>query len=278
MEFYCQQNLVEDLKESAKKMEEELEKWKEEVRNARNDFQELNYYTTHQLLVLRSELGKLKAPVPPPYQRAQVMALLQSISLDVTPNDVERVVAMKKRKTTDRGKPALVAVKSSSSASYQLPPVSCSPTNLSEVTFVSVDAQKPHSEKDTSVKSAVVELSTRDLDTKQLESFRNFTKKYRYHEQFVLRAIKVCGTGDWYEIMNWIQNNMEEMGEMLQSVASDDSEGDSEGEEEEEEEKEKQCIIFENSQEEEVMVKVSPPGVYMYILHTYVRMYDTTYL
>jgi len=43
MEFHCQQNLVEDLKVSAKKMEEELEKWKEEVRNARNDFQELNY-------------------------------------------------------------------------------------------------------------------------------------------------------------------------------------------------------------------------------------------
>ena len=260
LEFYYQQNLVEDLQETARKMEEELEIWKEEVRKARNEFQELNNYTTCQLLVLRSELGKVKACVSAPYQKAQVMALLQSISLDVTPSDVERVVAMERRTITDGEKldegTILATAESSTTDSCQQSPVPCSTTNLSENTFFSIDAQTPHSE-DTSVKGAVVKHSIRDLDEERLDSFRNITKKYNYPEQFVLKAIKGCGTGDWYDIMNWIRINKEELNKTLQSMASDDSEEDSEEEEEEEEE---ESSILEKSQEDEVMIKGSSPG------------------
>ena len=284
IEFHCQQNLRKGLQESARKMEEELEKWKEEVKNARNKFQELNYYTTRQLLVLRSELGKLKAPVPVAYHKAQVMALLQSISLDVTPTDVERVVATERRKTADRKKPdegaTLATVELSSSSSYQQPPAS-----TSEDTLASVDAQTL---QDTSVKRAVVKLSVCDLDPKKLEIFKNITEKHRYPEQFVLRAFEDCDTGDWYEIMAWIKKHKVEMAEMLQSMADSDSEEEaSEEEEEEEEEEEKrkeeeeeeeeevegqekaQSSIL-KSQEDEMIAKATPLGIC-----AYTRMYHT---
>ena len=273
MEFYCHENLVEDLQESAKKMEEELEKWKEEVRNARNDFYELNYYTTRQLLVLRSELGKLKAPVPVPYQRAQVMALLQSISCDITPNDVETVV--ERRKIIDREKPpegaTVDTMEFSSSSSYQQPPVPPPPTNLGEDIFAAVDAQTSHIEEDASVKRAVdiVKLSVGNFNTKQLESFTNLTEKYGYPEQFALKAIEECSSGDQYEIMNWAKENEAMMEEMLQSVGDEDSEDDHE---EEEEVKQRGAAVVdatsERSKEEKVMDEVSSPGTCMYV-HIY---------
>ena len=94
MEFYCGGYLVEDLKEQAKKMEEELESWNRAVSQARKEFYELNYYTTHQLLVLRRELGELKSPGQALRlsQQAQVMALLETISNQITPAIVEKVV------------------------------------------------------------------------------------------------------------------------------------------------------------------------------------------
>ena len=281
MEFYCHENLVEDLQESAKKMEEELEKWKEEVRNARNDFYELNYYTTRQLLVLRSELGKLKAPVPVPYQRAQVMALLQSISCDITPNDVETVV--ERRKTIDREKPpegaTVDTMEFSSSSSYQQPPVPPPLTNLGEDIFAAVDAQTSHIEEDASVKRAVdiVKLSVGNLNTKQLESFTNLTEKYGYPEQFALKAIEECSSGDQYEIMNWAKENEAMMEEMLQSVGDEDSEDDHE--EEEEEVKQRGAGVVdatsERSKEEKVMDEVSSPGTCMYV-HIYIYIYIYT--
>ena len=270
MTFSCQKNLVEDLRVYGKNMEEKLEEWKEEVKNARNEFYELNYYTTHQLLVLRRELGRLKASVPLP---AQVMALLQSISCDITPNDVE--TAVERRKTTDREKlheeATFTTMESSFSKSYQQPSVACSPTNLSEEIFASADAQSSHTEEDTSEKKA--KLSVSDLDEKQLNNFINLTEKCRYPEQFALKAIEECSTGDWYDIMDWVEQNNEMADEMMQSADDEASKNESEEEEEEEEEVEKQveqrdvAIKDVTSKSSE---KISPPG-------TCVHMYIATY-
>ena len=268
VEFYCQQNLVEDLQEIAKQMEEELEKWKEEVRNTRNEFYELNYYTTRQLLVLRSELGKLKEPVPPPYQRAKVMALLQSISCNITPNGVQRVVAME-RKTNDREKPreesTVATMETSSSSSYQQPPVPPSSTNWTEEMLASVDAQTCHIEEDTSLKGAVGKLSVSDLDTKQMEIFIDITEKCRYPEKFALKAIEENRTGDW------IQDNEAMAEEMLQSTSDEDSEEEeSEGEEEEEMEQRgtsSKNVTSEKSQENDIMDEALSQGAHIHNMY-----------
>lgn len=70
-------------------MEAELSKWKATINYARQEFYELNYYTTVQLLTLRRELSMEKSAfdIAP-----NVVFLLQSISEEITSGDVREVV------------------------------------------------------------------------------------------------------------------------------------------------------------------------------------------
>lgn len=74
-------------------MEEELSKWEEDVKSRRESFYELNYYTTMQLLTLRSELGRLKDSSKKVSISPEVLALLQSISTQVNPTQVMSAVS-----------------------------------------------------------------------------------------------------------------------------------------------------------------------------------------
>ena len=65
-------------------MEQELENWKDGVDEARSQFYNLNYYTAKQLLDLRSELGKLREDPDNHRITPHALALLKSISPDVT--------------------------------------------------------------------------------------------------------------------------------------------------------------------------------------------------
>ncbi len=83
-------NIISDLRDQAKIMEDELSDWKKMVKEKRRDFYELNYFSTLQLLTLRKELGTVKnsrAVVPP-----NVITLLQSISSQITSDLVCDVV------------------------------------------------------------------------------------------------------------------------------------------------------------------------------------------
>ena len=95
LNFHCAVDMVETLQQQAKDMEEELQTWEEEVRRARKEYYELNYYTTLQLLTLRQELGKLKISEQPRAHtqiNPQVLALLESISTEITSPRVWEVV------------------------------------------------------------------------------------------------------------------------------------------------------------------------------------------
>lgn len=69
------------LKYQAKKMERHLEIWLDKVKEERNKFNELNYFTTPQLLILREELGQFEASTlhSPPIKQG-VMNLLYGIT------------------------------------------------------------------------------------------------------------------------------------------------------------------------------------------------------
>lgn len=79
-------NILECLEYQAKEMEDDLVTWERNVLAYRNDFYELNYYTTQQLLLLREELGwfKMSRAASPSAKTSIMMSLLQSISGDVT--------------------------------------------------------------------------------------------------------------------------------------------------------------------------------------------------
>lgn len=72
-------------------LENDLNRWLSAVSLARNEFYELNYFTTPQLLTLREELGKLKSLSAYSIQ-PDTMVLLQSIARNITVNEIRNVM------------------------------------------------------------------------------------------------------------------------------------------------------------------------------------------
>ena len=91
LSFTCDSyDVVSDLSAQAHRMESHLEEWRNEVSEKRNEFYELNYFTTQQLLFLAEDLGRVqtfsgKADVNP-----KTMALLHSISPEVSQKHVKK--------------------------------------------------------------------------------------------------------------------------------------------------------------------------------------------
>ena len=85
-------DIISILQCQAKRMEEELREWKKTVFEARNKFYELNYFTTIQLLVLRQELGAMNAAFGNANVPSNILALLRSISFNITSDNVCKVV------------------------------------------------------------------------------------------------------------------------------------------------------------------------------------------
>ena len=237
MEFYCQPSLVDDLLKLAKVMEDDLDRWNEEVAEARRQFYELNYYTIRQLLVLRTELGKMKNPgstISLP-QQAQVMALLESISNEINMANVMTVVQQviaEGQKSLDMQKspiPVSVQVATAEDVSSM---VSISP--VSQIGKSPPAVERPV--KATHLQSSpLVSLSKDELNEKQKEYFTNIIEHFEYHEMTALKAIEEVGTGDWNDIENWIQENGDQYDELFQEGDSeeDDKESDESGEEDE---------------------------------------------
>ena len=98
------ETIISTLQSQAKKMENELREWNKTVFEARNKFYELNYFTTIQLLLLRQELGAMNAAFGNANVPSNILALLRSISFDVTSENVCRVV---KDLVADLSKPKL---------------------------------------------------------------------------------------------------------------------------------------------------------------------------
>ena len=95
LRFSCNMpNVFELLKHQAKKMELDLGNWLNEVKDQRIRVYELNYFTTHQLLALREELGTFSASKDQIVQiKPTVMNLLHGISKNLTPKLIRKVLS-----------------------------------------------------------------------------------------------------------------------------------------------------------------------------------------
>ena len=242
MDFYCQTHLVKDLQNQAKDMEEKLKRWNEEVSQARKRFYELNYYTTHQLLVLRSELGKMKSPGQAQRpQQAQVMTLLQSISTQITPSIVMNVVQQIATQFTDTWegsgmqKSPIPQSNNTACGELELPPYHCaSPTPIDQS-----DAVLPTIEYSHSVHSVPqVTLSYEMLNEEQIEHFTNVRNQYSYSKLTALKAIEEVGSGDWNDVQNWLVVNGDRFEQMSQEYDHQEDETEEEFEDEQDEDSE----------------------------------------
>ena len=233
MELCCKSLLVEDLQGLARDMEDELVEWNKEVTLAQKKFYELNYYTMRQLLVLRGELGELKSGrAPQSLQWGQVMALLESISSEITPSALVNLVravdiqALKKYSENEEAHspvhPSTPAEVDHSLESILLPPLS------------SVDQLASSRESPTDTGQGVPhhELSLEDLNDEERAHFTDIVEGYDYSKRTALKAIEEVRDGDWNDIENWLKENADkceesdEDGGYIGQEEYDESEGE----------------------------------------------------
>lgn len=202
MEFSCREDFVNDLQHQAKKMEDELEEWNRKVADTRKKYYELNYYTTRQLLVLRSELGQLRKKYKLP-QQGQVITLLSSISMEITPEVVERVVCDVSSQ--------LMQVKET--AKNKATETKCREPVLGEVATLTSSLYAQSQDRATS--AASVQSLSLSLNEIQTKSFTNLTQKYGIDEKEALEAIQRFPNYD--DIETWLKT------EFVQSTDNDDN-------------------------------------------------------
>ena len=204
---------VNKLQEQAKIMEDELQTWENEVKRNREEFYELNYYTTLQLLSLRSELGKLKQSLVHGVSEISptVLNLLHSISPEIAASDfkvVQDIIAVllhsregpmvdQDRITHDH---LLVASTIDTASVHKMDPEN--KFSVAADIFASIDTQDVATSPDV----PQAKLTERDLNDRQKEIYANLVGYAEYPQQLVLMAIEKYEE-DEYDIRNWCLMN-----------------------------------------------------------------------
>ena len=218
--------IIDELQRQAKQMEEELQEWKITVKCRRDEFYELNYYTTLQLLTLRKELGGLKdVDQATATVHRNVLALLHSISPVVNSSIVSNAVCT-----------VLAADASGAVAEPAL--AEGDPGEMDEVFTASSLVQEIQSSANELLQSTHVDASnsapiakplptlTEDILTvEQKEIMANICNRLNCSKQLVLRCFEECSAEDNYDYQKWCNERLEEDEAMETGEYSEDEEG-----------------------------------------------------
>ena len=246
LSFNCAVNMVDELQQQAKDMEKELQTWEEEVRQARKEYYELNYYTTLQLLTLRKELGRLKISEQPRAHtqiNPHVLALLESISTEIISPYVWDVVKSVTAEQPQGGGGASVFTAQQHTSAEILPASTAGPSfqvvpstqpSLTDDILAFADTQASATTSQARLQQP--KLTHDQLSEKQREMFDNFMN-YEYPERLILMALEKFGE-DQHDAENWIIENAiqygssDEEGEDIDIDERMESEFDSDSEQE----------------------------------------------
>lgn len=98
-DFECQKDKLEgqqpvhlEISNISLEMESSLEKWKQKVNNAREEFTELNHFTTQQLMTLRREIAQTCHRPNFVTDNVQILAMLESVLPDVNPESLKAAI------------------------------------------------------------------------------------------------------------------------------------------------------------------------------------------
>ena len=201
MTFPCAlPNVVEELQKVASKMETDLDKWKKEIQEKRDEFYELNYYTTQQLLLLREELGKLKEPGEDQV-KPRAMALLQSISREVSADAMKRYVlqVVDKKEVDDITD---ITVTSDLESTLEHPPIMETMSSLPSPLVTDILRKRD---------SAPVALKQEaDLSVDQKSILANIVANFGFHPQLILLALERCGNPkDIDDVVLWCMDHVD---------------------------------------------------------------------
>lgn len=206
-------NVVDRLQQVASKLEADLEQSKHEIQEQRGQFYELNYYTTKQLLLLREELGRLQEPGEN-MVKPEAMALLQSISRNITDNEVKVcVLSVTTRKDDNVGEDAEDKVESTRKSELRN---FISPTSSS-----TIDVGKSESTK-CSIPQA--QQKQDDLSPVQKAILLDIMEIFAFDENLILLAFDRCeNPSDIDAVIVWCAYN-----ESIYLHSEDEEEGEEE--------------------------------------------------
>ena len=206
MKFQCNtHNIVDELQNMASKMEKDLTKWKDEVKDMRKDFYQLNYFTTQQLLQLRKELGRFKNPDVHVSVNPQVMALLQCISHDITSDTVIEQVHI-----------ATAILKEQSMAEKQYSQERVIPVATGIIDLTSPDISnttEPSISSKISLATSGPQPTLREdkFTDKQRSIMNNLKESAGFHHKLVMFAFERCTKPDIEEeIEQWCNEHQDE--------------------------------------------------------------------
>lgn len=211
--------IINELQIQAKCMEDELQDWKKMVKKRREEFYELNYYTTIQLLALRKELGSLKTANQAAVSR-EVLALLQSVSTGVNPNVVSSAVSkvLHDNSSETLSEPVLDA---SASTAEEFPAYSLSNEILSSASMQAETVD--NSKVDILNKEMVTSLNEDKLTLEQKEIMANIRKRLNCSKDLVLRCFEECSNAkDEYDLRKWCADRLLEESIDVEEVSDDD--------------------------------------------------------
>ena len=259
-------DVFELLQYQAKVMEADLENWMNEIRTKRDEFYELNYYTTPQLLALSEELGQFSCDSGSNSSiKAGVMNLLRGISRNVTSEEIK---ALFKKHINDmacifEGRKSSSFHPTSPASSLSHVPVDITAHDSEDICEDKQIVKEDKPKQLTAVKKTRVnsnapepKLQFDDLTDKQKSHLLNL-ENCDYHPKLILLAFERCARPDIQEeVAQWCVNN-ENNFEFSDSEDDDDFSSEEEEEASEEEEKEEQ----EEEQEEKKELKKEEENV-----------------
>ena len=232
MRFPCAiDNVVEVLKCRASEMEKDLEDWKNDLSHYRDQFYELNYFTTPQLLSLREELGQFKTshnstkPV-----KSDVLSLLQCLSREITSNLVKEEVQVvsailqeQELALTDFDKQT---ISHSSCRQEAIIPVNLTTQNMSHNIFTPVTEIYNETSSDNKISSTTFgvledimdtekvpsgpqpQLNEDDLTDKQKTTLANLKESCGFSRKLILLGLERCAKPDIEEAIEaWCNEN-----------------------------------------------------------------------
>ena len=221
-----QNEVVHQLQIQAREMETELSDWKDMVKQTRHNFYELNYYTTFQLLTLRRELGAFKNSKETSVISPNVLALLQSISLDVSSDvvcdAVKQIMTQEiEQSSVDTQEPMDTT---SSHASGTVP--------LTDEIMESADIHASTSSDVGRVYKDMPTLTKNDLSIDEKAIMANVMTRLNCSTSLVLKAFEECRGKemDKYDYINWCNENSEKYEFEEEGDFMDEEESESEDE------------------------------------------------
>ena len=224
--FSDRESLVDKLQGVAMKMEDDLKKWNDEVKESRLMFYELNNYTTTQLVRLRKELGKMRSNGVVAFVEPGVMLLLQSISPDLKPAAVKDSVqnflieaASLEYQSTETmlcsqhgefsKQPSQLSGNENMKTCNQSAPA-IRPVNINKFeTNVIIDAIKSDDITTTTVSQHLQSstLTFEQLTGKLKDVYINLTSTFGFPPSLVLRALEQCGE-DRFAAEDWCNEHL----------------------------------------------------------------------